>query len=354
MLTFPLVFLAGCAGSSESVNAENSALSVAPGDPDCDKAVDDVEGIVTVIEAGIATHDNAFEAAENLLAMQALAARAATGTLGRADRAALQMEFAARLHEADRFAEDDADLDPGALGVADTHIDTRVHAGRSFVALDRALLALGSHLATVEADLDTEVRSIERAQTRKPACTLPTVEVELPDLDAATPVDEALAANVADGLALVEEVRGTTELANDILHQIRTLAIASASETMGTEGRMRLQQQYTALALELERVADTSTFAGMWIADGSHPGMTVWLRPDPDANLRIALADLRATTLAVDTGSIDLSTAANASTALTAIDSALYTVGAEQSALAAATTVLTIEQERYADDPAEE
>lgn len=354
MLTFPLVFLAGCAGSSEPVNAENSALSGAPGAPDCGKAVDDAEGVVTVIEAGIQTHDNAFEAAENLLAMQALAARAATGTLGRADRAALQMEFAARLHEADLFAEDDAALDPATLGFAQTHIDTRVHAGRSFVALDRALLALGSHLATVEAEVDSDVRKIERAQARKPACTLPQPVVEFPDLDTATPLDEALAGNVADGLALVEEVRDTTGIADEILHQIRTLAVSSASETLGTNERMRVQDQFTALALELDRVANTSRFAGIVISDGSHPGIPVWFSPDPDANLRIPLPDLRANILAVDTGSIDLSTAANASIALTSIDAALFAVGAEQAALNAAETALTIEQERYADDPAEE
>ena len=144
--------------------------------------------------------------------------------------------------------------------------------------------------------------------------------------------------NIGDGISMVAVAEGASSEVTSILGRIRELAVQSSSETLGTNERQYIQDEYTQIAQEVDRIANVTSFNGMNLTDGSLSTLAVQVGVGNTVNdqVDITLGDLRATTLAIDTGSIDLSTAANASTALTAIDAAISTVSQYRSHLGAA------------------
>jgi flagellin len=112
---------------------------------------------------------------------------------------------------------------------------------------------------------------------------------------------------------------------SNILVRMRELAVQSASETLGTEQRAYIQTEYAELADEVSRIAAVTEFNGQQLTNSGTTFLDVQVGINATSNDRITitLGDLRATSLGVDSGSLSLSTAANASTAITTIDRAL-------------------------------
>jgi len=131
--------------------------------------------------------------------------------------------------------------------------------------------------------------------------------------------------NVNDGVSIIAVAEGATNEVSNILVRMRELAVQSASETLGTEQRAYIQTEYTELADEVSRIAAVTEFNGQQLTNSGTTFLDVQVGINATSNDRITitLGDLRATSLGVDSGSLSLSTAANASTAITTIDKAL-------------------------------
>jgi flagellin len=131
--------------------------------------------------------------------------------------------------------------------------------------------------------------------------------------------------NLNDGVSIIAVAEGATNEVSNILVRMRELAVQSASETLGTEQRAYIQTEYTELADEVSRIAAVTEFNGQQLTNGAITFLDVQAGINATSNDRITitLGDLRATSLGVDPGSLSLSTAADASTALTTIDKAL-------------------------------
>ena len=131
--------------------------------------------------------------------------------------------------------------------------------------------------------------------------------------------------NVNDGISIIAVAEGATNEVSNILVRMRELAVQSASETLGTEQRAYIQTEYTELADEVSRIAAVTEFNGQQLTNTGTTFLDVQVGINATSNDRITitLGDLRATSLGVDSGSLSLSTAANASTAITTIDKAL-------------------------------
>ncbi len=144
--------------------------------------------------------------------------------------------------------------------------------------------------------------------------------------------------NIGDGISMIAVAEGASSEVTNILGRIRELAVQSASETLGTNERQYIQDEYTALASEIDRIANVTEFNGMNLTDGSTGtvGVQVGINNTTDDQVDITLGDLTATTLGVDTGAIDLSTAAGAASALSLVDTAISTVSSYRSDLGAA------------------
>jgi len=68
--------------------------------------------------------------------------------------------------------------------------------------------------------------------------------------------------NVQDAMEMTYTAEGGLHEVTDILQRMRALAVASASQTLASEERGYLQDEYAELLGEVDRIANTTTFAG--------------------------------------------------------------------------------------------
>ncbi|MBM4368940.1 MAG: flagellin FliC [Deltaproteobacteria bacterium] len=144
--------------------------------------------------------------------------------------------------------------------------------------------------------------------------------------------------NIGDGISMIAVAEGATSEVGSILGRMRELAVQSASETLGDDERAYVQDEYLALASEIDRISAVTEFNGQALTDGSSAsiGVQVGINNTADDVVDITLGDLASATLGVDSGSIDLSSSSAASTALTGIDAAIEMVSGYRSDYGAA------------------
>lgn len=144
--------------------------------------------------------------------------------------------------------------------------------------------------------------------------------------------------NTADGISMIAVAEGASSEVGNILGRMRELAVQSSSETLDDDERAYIQDEFTALSSEVDRIAGVTEFNGTKLTDGTNTtlGVQVGINATADDQVDITLGDLSAATLGVDTGSIDMSTSTDASTAIAAIDTAIETVSGYRSDYGAA------------------
>jgi flagellin len=149
--------------------------------------------------------------------------------------------------------------------------------------------------------------------------------------------------NANDGISLVQTAEGATGEVANILKRMRELAIQSASETLDTNERQYIQDEYVQLAAEVDRISAVTEFNGVALVNGVNTQISVQVGINNSSNDRISITmgDLRATVLGIDTGTISLTTATLAQNALTTFDTALDTVNSNRSDYGASQNRLT-------------
>lgn len=132
--------------------------------------------------------------------------------------------------------------------------------------------------------------------------------------------------NAADGISLAQTAEGALgEIANN-LQRIREIAVQSANAT--TNERSGLQQEVDQLTQEISRIVTTSEFNGVALLSGS-TSLTFQVGADGDASNQVTVAALNVTgntAYSADlaaTGVINVSEQANASAALSGLDTAI-------------------------------
>ncbi|TBR38279.1 flagellin [Marinomonas agarivorans] len=76
--------------------------------------------------------------------------------------------------------------------------------------------------------------------------------------------------NANDGISLAQTAEGAMDETTAMLQRIRTLAIQSANGSNSESDRLALQQEVEQLATEIDRIAETTTFGGRNLLDGSY------------------------------------------------------------------------------------
>lgn len=140
--------------------------------------------------------------------------------------------------------------------------------------------------------------------------------------------------NASDGISLLQVAEGAANEVSDILMRMNELAIESASETLDATERLYIQDEFLELSAEVDRIATSTSFNGVSLADGSLPTISVHVGIGNNVladKISIATGDLTAATIGVDTGSMDLSTVAGADTAIGDLQTALDTVNSYRS-----------------------
>ena len=139
--------------------------------------------------------------------------------------------------------------------------------------------------------------------------------------------------NTNDGLSLVQVAEGATAEVGNIIKRMRELAVQSASETLDDDERAYIQDEYLQLAEEVDRIASVTEFNGVTLVEGTNTqiGVQVGISDSASDQINLTMGDLRSTVVGIDTGSIDLSTATGATSALSTLDTALDTINSYRS-----------------------
>ncbi|MCF6145491.1 flagellin [Pseudoalteromonas mariniglutinosa NCIMB 1770] len=76
--------------------------------------------------------------------------------------------------------------------------------------------------------------------------------------------------NANDGISMAQTAEGAMQESSNILQRMRELALQSANGSNSAEDRDALQKEVAQLQTELTRIADTTSFGGQQLLDGSY------------------------------------------------------------------------------------
>ena len=145
--------------------------------------------------------------------------------------------------------------------------------------------------------------------------------------------------NANDGISIIQTAEGATKEVLNILDRMRELAVQSASETLEDGERSYIDEEYGELADEIERIAQSTEFNDLKLADNTNTSLIVQVgvSSGTESEVTIELGDLRADELGVDTGTsgVDLTSATTAQAAIDTIDTAIDSVNSIRSGFGA-------------------
>lgn len=152
--------------------------------------------------------------------------------------------------------------------------------------------------------------------------------------------------NANNGISVLQTADSALEQQGSILTRMRELSVQANDGTLSGSQRDNLNEEFSQLQTEFDRIASNAEFNGNKILDGSiasGSGLEIQIGIEASDQATIEIEDMTAGTLGVDSGSIDLADGSDPSTAMAAIDTALETVlgqraklGAQQNGLDAA------------------
>lgn len=137
--------------------------------------------------------------------------------------------------------------------------------------------------------------------------------------------------NANDGISMMQTAEGGLDETVNNLQRMRELAVQAANGTIQDTGdRESLDAEFQARLSEIDRVATQTTFNGINVLDGSTASVDIQVGADANQTITVDLADMQAGALNGGTGLGDITSAANAQTAIAAIDTALDEVSAQR------------------------
>jgi flagellin len=132
--------------------------------------------------------------------------------------------------------------------------------------------------------------------------------------------------NAGDGISLAQTAEGGMDGITNSLQRMRELAVQAANYSNTTADRTAINAEFSQLKTEIDRVSTQTKFNTKSLLDGSFTAADFQVGPNSGEIITVsAITNLGATALGI-TAAVDVTTAANASSALSTIDTALNTV----------------------------
>lgn len=103
--------------------------------------------------------------------------------------------------------------------------------------------------------------------------------------------------NANDGISLAQTAEGALQQSTNILQRIRDLSIQSANGSNSDADRAALQKEVSAQQSELSRIAETTTFGGRKLLDGSFGTTSFQVGSNAYENINVTLKDASASKL---------------------------------------------------------
>ena len=137
------------------------------------------------------------------------------------------------------------------------------------------------------------------------------------------------ATNAAQATSILQTADGGASNISDILARMKSLASESASGTTVGSSRTYINSEFSQLISQITSIASGTRYSGQSLLDATSTftaaaGVSVLVGSSASDNISLKLSDLTATNLGVAT--LDVSTQAGATTALTTLDAAIDTV----------------------------
>ncbi|ARQ75400.1 flagellin [Pseudomonas fragi] len=104
-------------------------------------------------------------------------------------------------------------------------------------------------------------------------------------------------ANANNGSSIAQTAEGAMQESTNILQRLRELALQSANGDKSDADRASLQQEFTAKTGELTRIAQTTTFGGRNLLDGSFTNQSFQIGADANQTISFGMSDISATGL---------------------------------------------------------
>jgi len=142
--------------------------------------------------------------------------------------------------------------------------------------------------------------------------------------------------NANDGVSLAQTAEGSLNETTNLLTRMRELAQESATGTVSNAQRTSIQNEFTQLSSEIDRIANATQFNGANLLDGSlSTGVSFQIGTNNTTNDSISLSVTAAGSSALGLGATAVSTQATAQSSLAMIDSALASVSTLRGTLGA-------------------
>ncbi|NME95957.1 flagellin [Clostridium cochlearium] len=148
--------------------------------------------------------------------------------------------------------------------------------------------------------------------------------------------------NTQDGISLIQTAEGALNETHSILQRMRELAVQAANDTNAKDDRDALQQEFTELIKEINRIGNDTEFNTKKLLNGDSGNsskVTLQIGANKGQNYLIDIKDMRAEALNIDEN-LDISNHENASSAIKILDGAINSVSSQRASLGASQNVL--------------
>lgn len=140
--------------------------------------------------------------------------------------------------------------------------------------------------------------------------------------------------NANDGIALAQTAEGALQEVTNMLQRVRELAVQSQNGTLDAEDRGFLDTEVTELAGQIDDILTNTEFNGVTLFSTT-AGTDVTVDIQIDAGRTVTLTSTAIDGTAIDAAALDVSSVANAATAIGNVDTALSDVNTARSSLGA-------------------
>jgi flagellin len=147
---------------------------------------------------------------------------------------------------------------------------------------------------------------------------------------------EQASTNASHAVSVLQTADGGASNISDILTQLKSLASEAASGTESSDDDTYINDEFQQLVSEVDSIASGTRYNDQSLLDGTSAfasGVSVMVGSSASDTITLSLSDLSASSLGIS--SLDVSSQADATAALTALDSAIDTVSAARAEIGA-------------------
>lgn len=121
---------------------------------------------------------------------------------------------------------------------------------------------------------------------------------------------DVAAKNANDGISIAQTAEGAMQESTNIMQTMREKALQSANGTNSADDRAAIQKEVSALSTELDRIANTTSFGGQKLLDGSFGSRALQVGSEAGETINLTLNSTKATDLKTTIGSLAFSAGA--------------------------------------------